>query len=65
MTISVLNYQIGKVEIFKDCPNEWENEEIENFLYKTLDLNSDEIYYMCSDTDEVEKYNYEDLVKYL
>lgn len=61
MTISVLNYQIGKVQIFNDCPNDWETEEIEEFLYETLNMNSDEVYYMCSYVGDVEEYDYEEV----
>lgn len=52
MTISVINYRLGKVQIFKNCPNEWGNNEFEKFLYKTLKFIPNEIVYM--DTDDID-----------
>lgn len=57
MTISIIDYNINKVQVVKNCPNEWGNNEIENFLYKTLKKSPKDIMYMDSDDiNVIERY---------
>ncbi|MBR0064107.1 MAG: hypothetical protein IJQ06_00755 [Paludibacteraceae bacterium] len=48
MTIAVLDYSTGEVDIIKDCVNLRTNEEVENYLTGVLQYNLDEIHYMFS-----------------
>lgn len=48
MTIAVLNYNTGDVDIIENCPNLRTTEEVENYLVEVLEYNSDEIYFMFS-----------------
>ena len=48
MTIAVLNYNTGDVDIIENCPNLRTNEEVENYLVEVLEYNSDEIHFMFS-----------------
>lgn len=48
MTIAVLNYNTGDVDIIENCPNLRTNEEVENYLVEVLEYNTDEIHYMFS-----------------
>lgn len=48
MTIAVLDYSTGEVDIIKHCVNLRTNEEVENYLAEVLHYNLDEIYYMFS-----------------
>lgn len=49
MEITVMDYQTGTIRTIKGCPDEWETEQIENYLYDTLGYRSSDIYYMCGD----------------
>lgn len=49
MELVVMNYATASVTKYTNLPNEWESEEIENYLFKTLDLNESDIYYMVGD----------------
>lgn len=44
-----MDYQTGTVRTIKGCPDEWETEQIEYYLYDTLGYRSSDIYYMCGD----------------
>ena len=48
MTIAVLDYSTGTVDIINDCPNLRTNEEVENYLSEVLEYNIDEIHFMFS-----------------
>lgn len=48
MTIAVLYYNTGDVDIIENCPNLRTNEEVENYLVEVLEYNSDEIHFMFS-----------------
>lgn len=48
MTIAVLDYSTGEVDIIKHCVNLRTNEEVENYLAEVLHYNLDEINYMFS-----------------
>ena len=48
MTIAVLNYNTGDVDIIENCPNLRTNEEVENYLVEVLEYNSDEIHFIFS-----------------
>lgn len=49
MEITILDYQSGTVRTIKNCPNEWEEEQIEDYLFDTLNYKASAIYYMCGD----------------
>lgn len=48
MTIAVLDYNTGSIDIINDCPKLRTNEEVENYLSEVLEYNPDEIHYMFS-----------------
>ena len=48
MTIAVLNYSTGEVDIIRNVVNLCNNEEVENYLTEVLHYYLDEIYYMFS-----------------
>lgn len=48
MTISVLNYNTGDMDIIANCPNLRTTKEVENYLVEVLKYNSDEIHFMFS-----------------
>lgn len=50
MEIAVLDYQTGTINTIKNCPDEWETEDIEKYLYETLGYRQSDIYYMCGDS---------------
>lgn len=43
MEIAVLNYACGEVEIYTNIPDEWEAEEIADYLHNELGLDEDDI----------------------
>uniref|UniRef100_UPI004029EE1A hypothetical protein n=1 Tax=Prevotella sp. TaxID=59823 RepID=UPI004029EE1A len=49
MEITIMDYQTGTVRTIKGCPDEWETEQIEYYLYETLGYRSSDIYYMCGE----------------
>lgn len=49
MEITVMDYQTATIRTIKGCPDEWETEQIESYLYDTLGYRSSDIYYMCGD----------------
>lgn len=53
MTIAVLNYNTGDVDIIENCPNLRTTEEVENYLVEVLEYNSDEIHFMFSQDIDV------------
>lgn len=53
MTIAVLNYNNGEVDIIGNCPNLKTTEEVENYLSEVLEYNIDEISYMFSEAIKV------------
>lgn len=52
-----MNYSTAEITTITGCPDEWENEQIEEYL-KKLNLKESEIHYMCakSVTNKTEKY---------
>lgn len=53
-----MNYATGSLSTITGCPDEWETEQIENYLYYTLNLKQSDISYMCgsSITHTTERY---------
>lgn len=51
MNIVILNYSDTSVKVVSGAPDEWESEQIEDYLFGKdgENLNPDEVYYMCSD----------------
>lgn len=47
MDIVVMNYATATVTKYTNCPDEWETEQIENYLYDTLGLRQSDTYYMA------------------
>ena len=58
MDIAIMNYETAEITTITGCPDEWENEQIEEYLFKKLNLKESEIHYMCakSVTHKTEKY---------
>ena len=58
MDIAIMNYSTAEITTITGCPDEWENEQIEEYLFKKLNLKESEIHYMCakSVTNKTEKY---------
>lgn len=58
MDIAIMNYSTTEITTVTGCPDEWENEQIEEYLFKKLNLKESEIHYMCakSVTHKTEKY---------
>lgn len=58
MDIAIMNYATAEITTVTGCPDEWENEQIEEYLFKKLNLNESEIHYMCAKnlTNKTEKY---------
>ena len=57
MDIVVMNYGSSAVTKYTNCPEEWEAEQIENYLFETLGLKESEVCYMageCIECDEEE-----------
>lgn len=50
MNIIILNYSDTSVKVVSGAPDDWESEQIEDYLFgkDELKLNPDEVYYMCS-----------------
>lgn len=54
MEIAVLNYATGEVGIYTNIPNEWQVEDVCNYLYNELGLNEDETAFMIGDDINIE-----------
>lgn len=50
MEIVIMDYQSGTIRTIKNCPDEWESEQIEDYLYGTLDYSEGSVYYMYGST---------------
>ena len=48
MDIAIMNYATAEITTITGCPDEWENEQIEEYLFKKLKLKESEIHYMCA-----------------
>ena len=50
MNIVILNYSDTSVKVVSGAPDDWESEQIEEYLFGEdgLDLDSDDVFYMCS-----------------
>lgn len=44
-----MNYATSTVTKYTNCPDNWESDEIENYLYGTLGLKDGDIYYIAGD----------------
>ena len=44
-----MDYKTATIRTIKGCPDEWETEQIESYLYDTLGYRPSDIYYMCGD----------------
>lgn len=51
MYIAIMNYATGEVTIINNCPDDWEEEQITEYLYgeNGLNLRESDIYYMAGD----------------
>ena len=54
MEIAVLNYTCGEVEIYTNLPDEWEAEEIANYLHDELGLDEDSTVFMAAQGINIE-----------
>ena len=52
MDIVVMNYGSSTVTKYTNCPDEWEAEQIENYLFETLGLKESEVCYMAGECIE-------------
>lgn len=57
MDIAILNYSTGEVTLIGNCPDSWEEEQIEEYIYGKdgLNLRESDTYYMCGDISLVSK----------
>lgn len=55
MEIAIMDYQSGTIRTIKDCPDEWQTEQIEDYLYNTLGYRESDIYYMCGTISHTEE----------
>lgn len=46
MEIVIMDYQSGAIRTIKDCPDEWDEGQVEDYLYDILGYNQGDIYYM-------------------
>ena len=53
-----MNYAAASVTKYTNLPDEWEEEQIEEYLYKTLNLRESDIYYMAGDSIQVGEEEY-------
>ncbi len=53
-----MDYATSEVTKYTNLPDEWESEQIEEYLFKTLDLNESDIHYMASDVIPVSEEEY-------
>jgi hypothetical protein len=58
MELVVMNYAAASVTKYTNLPDEWETEQIEEYLFKTLNLREIDIYYMVGDSIPVGKEEY-------
>ena len=58
MELVVMNYATASVTKYTNLPNEWEAEQIEEYLFKTLGLRENDIYYMVGDSIPVGEEEY-------
>lgn len=60
MNIAVLDYSQGKIFYIKDLPSDWDNYQVEDYLYNNLQFNEDEISWMITnDRDDFNIIMYE------
>ncbi len=53
MELVVMNYATLSVTKYTNLPDEWDSEEIEEYLYNTLDLSESDTYYMAGSSISV------------
>lgn len=53
MEIAVLNYSTGDVEIYVNIPEDWQTEDICNYLYNDLGLNEDTTAFMVANDIDI------------
>lgn len=60
MDISIMNYATSEVTLITGCPDDWEGEQIENYLYGEdgLNLRESDIYYMVGNFIDITKKNF-------
>ena len=58
MELVIMNYATGSVTKYTNLPDEWEEEQIEEYLYKTLKFRESDIYYMVGDSIPVGEEEY-------
>lgn len=60
MNVAVLDYSQGKIFYIKDLPSDWDNNQMEDYLYNNLQFNEDEISWMITnDRDDFNIIMYE------
>ena len=59
MNIAILDYSASEVRLIKNCPDSWEEEQIEEYIYGEdgLDLSESSTYYMCGDAVSISRKN--------
>lgn len=57
MNIAILDYSASEVRLIKNCPDSWEEEQIEEYIYGEdgLDLSESSTYYMCGDAVSIKQ----------
>lgn len=60
MNIAILDYSASEVRLIKNCPDSWEEEQIEEYIYGEdgLDLSENSTYYMCGDAVSIKQEEY-------
>lgn len=60
MNIAILDYSASEVRLIKNCPDSWEEEQIEEYIYGEdgLDLSERSTYYMCGDSVSIKQEEY-------
>lgn len=63
----VMDYESGEIKIIEECPNDWEEEQIEEFLYSEggLDLKPSSCYYMYGKDVKVNVHRLRNIVRKL
>ena len=58
MELVVMNYAAASVTKYTNLPDEWETEQVEEYLFKTLNLRERDICYMVGDSIQVDEEEY-------
>ena len=60
MNIAILDYSASEVRLIKNCPDSWEEEQIEEYIYGEdgLDPSESSTYYMFGDAVSIKQEEY-------